>query len=262
MTAITFWGTSDSRGVPRLLCTCDVCIQRVPRNVRMRPSISVHTTEGPIQIDVSPDFRQQFLQFSSGEIPRNVLITHLHNDHIAGLGDFGDLCFWHHAPARIFSPEEMITGLQQKFAHLTPKRGIEMVATRELQLAEWQITFHQVQHGANGYSYAIRFTGRESTWTYMPDAFQVTDEQFKPLQHSDLLILGAAYWKEQAEPHRRSIYDVEEALAIKQRFGIRHMVLTHLSHDIDIPRYAERLPDGVMFAFDGLVIQLEALLKP
>lgn len=256
MSYIKFLGTSDSRGVPRLLCECAVCTGRVLKNVRMRPSIYVQMDEGQILIDASPDFRQQFLQFSNGQIPRNVLITHLHNDHVAGLGDFADLCFWSHSPACIFSPEEMIVGLRQKFAHLTPARAIEMRATSEVQLYGWRITFHKVNHGANGYSCAIRFANDEKVWIYMPDAFLVTEEQFAPLRDADLLIIGAAYWQEHAEPRYRSIYDVQEALVIKQRLRARRMILTHLSHDVDIPRYASQLPADVEFAFDGMEVHL------
>ncbi len=222
----------------------------------MRPSIYVQTNKGQILIDASPDFRQQFLQFSNGNIPQAVLITHLHNDHIAGLGDFADLCFWRRHPACIFSPEEMIAGLRRKFAHLTPARGIDMLATKQTQLYDWLVSFHPVQHGANGYSYAIRFSNSKMVWAYMPDAFQVTEEQFDALRDLDLLIMGAAYWKENAEPRQRSIYDVQEALVIKQTLSVKRLILTHLSHDIDVPRYAAALQENVAFAFDGMEIPL------
>jgi hypothetical protein len=68
---IKFLGTSDSQGVPRLFCECQVCLKRALKNIRMRPSLYMHTEDGHILIDVSPDFRQQFLQFSHLPIPRS-----------------------------------------------------------------------------------------------------------------------------------------------------------------------------------------------
>lgn len=150
----------------------------------------------------------------------------------------------------------MIAGLRQKFAHLTPARGIEMIAKREIQLHAWKITFHKVQHGANGYAYAIRFEGRDKVWASMPDAFQVTEHQFAALQGLDLLILGAAFWKEDVELHRRSIYDVQETLAIKHMLHVKHLIVTHMSHGVDVPLYTSQLPDNVEFACDGMEVNI------
>lgn len=133
-------------------------------------------------------------------------------------------------------------------------RGIEMLAVREAQLYGWNISFHKVQHGANGYSYALRFASEEKVWVYMPDAFQVSEEQFVPFRDLDLLILGAAPWQEEAEPHRRSIYDVQEALIIGRKLRAKRLLLTHMSHGVDILRHAEALPANVEFAFDGMEI--------
>lgn len=41
-------------------------------------------------MDVGPDFRNQFLNFANKQIPDYFLITHAHNDHIAGIGDLAE----------------------------------------------------------------------------------------------------------------------------------------------------------------------------
>lgn len=190
-------------------------------------------------------------------IPQTVLITHIHNDHIGGLGDFADLCFWQESRAKVISPPEMIEGLKRRFPYLGPARQIEFVAAIQTTLGAWQVSFHQVNHGVNGYAYAIRFQGPDSSWIYMPDAFQATSAQLAALHHVDLLIMGASEWDESSwSPSHRAIYDVQEALSMKQELNAKQIVLTHLSHNIDIPQHGTQLPPGVQFAVDGMELSL------
>jgi len=46
--SIQFWGTSDAQGVPRMMCTCQVCASNEKRNVRSRPNMLVMTVYGSI----------------------------------------------------------------------------------------------------------------------------------------------------------------------------------------------------------------------
>jgi phosphoribosyl 1,2-cyclic phosphate phosphodiesterase len=135
---------------------------------------------------------------------------------------------------------------------------MEFIATDEWQMEDWQVSFHKVNHGENGYSYGIRFQGKKEagTWAYMPDAFQLESQQFAPFRQLHLLIMGSAYWHEKTDPSRRSIYDVQEALALKEELGVENLVLTHLSHDIDVTMRRHELPAHTQFAFDGMQLSL------
>lgn len=52
------------------------------------------------------------------------------------------------------------------------------------------------------------------------------------------------------------MYDVQEALALKEELGIQKMVLTHLSRDLDVTVRRHELPEHVEFAFDGMQLPL------
>lgn len=86
---VTLLGTGDTTGTPTPGCGCETCEAAVTRGVE-RTRFSVHveseTTGESLLIDMSPDFRYQFLR-SDVALPDEVLITHVHFDHLDGLGN-------------------------------------------------------------------------------------------------------------------------------------------------------------------------------
>jgi phosphoribosyl 1,2-cyclic phosphate phosphodiesterase len=250
--AIQFLGTSDAQGVPRMLCKCVVCKSQA--NKRSRPSIFIHASKR-ILVDSSPDFRQQFLE-KNLSIPEYLCITHAHNDHIAGLGDLADLCFWNQSKLTIISPPDVINILQNRYPYLTPQRNIYFTDTQQIDIDDLQISFHYVNHGNNGHSYGIVFTNKDKKWAYVSDSIRMTAEQMKPFYSLKLLILGASHLDASNYPfqEKRSIYDVKEALQLRDQLRPNKLILTHMSHDIDITKNI--LPTGVWFAKDGMKVKI------
>lgn len=255
MPKLVFLGTSDAQGVPRMLCSCDVCKNAENKNIRKRPSAYVYSKRN-ILIDASPDLREQFLTYSI-PIPDFLLITHAHNDHIAGLGDFADLCFWNNRNVLVVSPEDVIEILKQRYPYLIKRKGLRFVSCTSLNTDDYSITFHKVNHGHNGYSYGIKFKGKNHTWAYVPDAIHMTEQQLEPFFNMDLLVLGSSYWSEAhvIDQYKRSIYDAQEAIEVKKITKTKKLILTHLSHDIDIPKHQKILPSNVEFAYDGMCLE-------
>jgi len=86
---ITLLGTGDTTGTPTPGCDCDTCRAARERGVE-RTRFSVHVRNGAtgesLLIDASPDFRQQFLR-EEISLPDEILVTHVHFDHLDGLGN-------------------------------------------------------------------------------------------------------------------------------------------------------------------------------
>ncbi len=86
---VTLLGTGDTTGTPTVGCACDTCELARERGIQ-RSRFSVHVqnerTAESILIDLSPDFRQQFLQWDV-PLPDAAVITHIHFDHLDGLGN-------------------------------------------------------------------------------------------------------------------------------------------------------------------------------
>ncbi|GAA0664733.1 MBL fold metallo-hydrolase [Natronoarchaeum mannanilyticum] len=86
---ITLLGTGDTTGTPTVGCDCDTCERSRQLGVE-RTRFSVHVrnerTGESLLIDASPDFRYQFLR-EGVDLPDAVLISHVHFDHLDGLGN-------------------------------------------------------------------------------------------------------------------------------------------------------------------------------
>jgi phosphoribosyl 1,2-cyclic phosphate phosphodiesterase len=86
---VTLLGTGDTTGTPTPNCECDTCTEARSRGVeRSRFSVHVHNerTGKSLLVDASPDLRQQFLD-RDVDLPDAVLVTHVHFDHLDGLGN-------------------------------------------------------------------------------------------------------------------------------------------------------------------------------
>ncbi|WP_224267902.1 MBL fold metallo-hydrolase [Haloprofundus salinisoli] len=86
---VTLLGTGDTTGTPTVGCDCDTCRTARERGVE-RSRFSVHVeneqTGESLLVDASPDFRSQFLSHDV-PLPDVMVITHIHFDHLDGLGN-------------------------------------------------------------------------------------------------------------------------------------------------------------------------------
>jgi len=105
---VTLLGTGDTTGTPTVGCECDTCqTARNPDETvreqareqgatiaagggveRSRFSIHIYNerTDQSLLVDFSPDFRRQFLR-EEVSLPDEAIITHVHFDHLDGLGN-------------------------------------------------------------------------------------------------------------------------------------------------------------------------------
>lgn len=86
---VTLLGTGDTTGTPTPGCDCATCAKAVDQGVeRTRFSVHIHddATGQSLLVDASPDLRQQFLR-EGVPLPDAAIISHIHFDHLDGLGN-------------------------------------------------------------------------------------------------------------------------------------------------------------------------------
>jgi phosphoribosyl 1,2-cyclic phosphate phosphodiesterase len=257
---LTFLGSSDSQGVPRWWCNCEVCLEaRVTKvNAQTRPSVLLELNGSKVLIDASPEFRLQASRENLFNL-ETVLITHAHNDHILGLGDVLDYLRWEGANTQIYAPESTLLQLEQRFAYVFKGKYASRFHSfpETLELYGWKVIAFEVPHGFNGTANAFKLERDGKTWVYCPDSIGLSDSLLKRhFQNLELLILGTSFWDESSADYTgRSVYDVLEALEVVKKIKPTKTVFTHLGHGVDA-RDGYKLPENVMLARDGLKLEL------
>ena len=250
---LTFLGTGTSTGVPFIGCECEVCTSADPRDNRLRVSILIEEAGKRILVDTSADFRQQALRHKISQLDA-VLVTHCHADHVFGMDDLRALNFRHgaigiYADRRawtdlrrifqyVFEPVHIGGGLPQLIPH-TIEPGAPFCFAENLQ-----VTPLTVIHGKLPVM-AYRF----NDFAYATDLSEIPPETMENLLDLDVLVLDCVRNK----PHPTH-FGLEQALAHIEKLRPKRAFLTHMNHEFLYARDSRRLPAGVEFAYDGLVI--------
>ncbi|WP_221088423.1 MBL fold metallo-hydrolase [Deinococcus aquaedulcis] len=257
---LTLLGTGDSKGVPRFWCACAVCTEARQTGINRRRRTATLLRVGPqtALLDAGPDTHAALAGLDRPLVPDMVLLSHAHNDHVLGLGDLLDYVRYAGGTLPVYAPASVIPALRERFGYAFRVRSPVQVWPEEgVMLGGVQIRAFAVPHGANGQSHAFRLDGRGWAAAVVTDAIDVPDEvAARWLVNLDLLVLGTSFADESGQPHAsRSVYDVREGLALPWARSARRVVLSHLSHGVDV-RGTALLPVGWRYAHDGLCLPL------
>lgn len=255
---LTILGCGTSTGVPIPACRCEVCTSSNPKNKRDRCSALLTLDSGEkILIDAGPDLRQQALRFEIDRIDA-VLFTHGHADHILGVEDLRGYNYVHRKPIPCYANKHTQAKLEQQFDYIfnpDPEyQGgalvkLEMNDIRPfepLELFGVEIEPFELLHGPND---VVGFKiGRIA---YATDCNFIPERSKDLLRNVDYLILDGLR-HEQHSTH----FSIGEAVAMAQELGAGQTYLTHMTHTIEYETENAKLPTGIEFCYDGLVIEL------
>ena len=258
MPTLTLLGTGTSTGVPIILCDCEVCSSRDPRDRRLRSSALLRTDDATILIDTSPDLREQMLAARPDRIDA-VVFTHAHADHTSGLDELRRFNIVQEEWIPVWATSETAAELRQRFGYafeetfpffggkpdltlheFTPDAPLEVMGEHLLPVP--------INHGR------LPIVGfRYGDAAYITDVKTIPAESRPLLQNLDVLVLTALRQREHP-----AHMNLAEALATIEELRPQRAYLTHVAHDLGL--YAEvapRLPENVILATDGLTIDLD-----
>lgn len=257
-TKLTFLGTGTSQGVPVIGCRCPVCQSTDERDHRLRTSAMVETDGRRFIIDAGPDFRQQMLREGVREITA-ILLTHKHKDHIGGIDDVRALNFVDYPeihPVHIYATPDTAACVRKDYDYafaINRYRGVPDIHLHEIDVTR-PFTVDGVEIvPISGRHSIFEITGyRIGAVAYLTDFKTIAPSEIEKLRGVKVLVVNALRF----EPHD-SHFSVAEALEVVAAVQPERAYLTHMSHDVGL--YAEaqlRLPEGVMFAYDGLTTEM------
>lgn len=183
-----------------------------------------------------------------------VLITHPHADHIFGLDDLRRFNIVQRMDMPIYGTTDTLDCIRSIFSYAfhnqtgggyKPRLSLNTI-NGMITIGTVSIMPVEAMHG-NGYVTGYRF----DTFAYITDVSDIPASSLKKLQGLDVLVLGALRYV----PHVKH-FSIEQALNIVEQIRPQKTYFTHMCHDIEHEEANGRLPAGVEFAFDGLVIEV------
>ncbi|MDH3998944.1 MAG: GPMC system MBL fold metallohydrolase [Desulfuromonadales bacterium] len=248
---LTILGAGTSTGVPVLGCDCAVCRSKEPLNQRTRCSVLLEWSDRKILVDTATDLRQQALREDIERID-SVLFTHAHADHLHGIDDLRAFNMTCGGSIPIYARSDVAERIRTLFRYIFSDEATPGYRPR-LELNVIDSTFElfgqmvipiPLLHGpgaSTGY--------RVGKLAYLTDCNAIPQRSVELLQGLDLLVIDALRFRA-----HDSHFSVSEAVQMAQQLGAKRTLLTHLSHDVDYPRHAPGLPEGIEFAYDGQVV--------
>lgn len=255
---VSILGSGSSGGVPVVGLGWGACDPKNPKNRRTRPCLLLETAGRRFLFDASPDLRAQLLGADVRHLD-GVLFTHAHADHLNGLDDLRGINRAMHAPLDVYCDAATLRAIEARFGYvLTPlPEGADRYYKPVLLAQEISaggafdaagVTFHAFDQD-HGFSRTLGF--RCGDFGYSTDLVDLPDAGFDALAGVHTWVVGCFTDR----PHMTHVH-VSRALAWIERVNPKQAILTHLGPDLDFDELSAMLPEGVMAAFDGMILDI------
>jgi len=252
---LTLLGTGTSQGVPVIGCTCPVCTSTDKKDKRLRTSALLTIGDLNIGIDIGPDFRQQMLRENIMHLEA-ILLTHAHNDHIAGMDDVRPFNFKYDRNMPIYATKDVQDNVRQRFPYIfdrnpypgAPRLELHTIShTESFTIKGHIITPIRVWHGQ------LPVLGfRIGDVTYLTDIKTIDPEELDKVRGTQVLVLGALHYSK-----HYSHLNFEEAIALANEIQAEKTYFIHMSHRVGpYAEVAADMPENIELGYDGLKIEV------
>jgi phosphoribosyl 1,2-cyclic phosphate phosphodiesterase len=227
---VTLLGTGDTTGTPTVGCGCGTCETAREEGIE-RSRFSVHIrnrrTDESILVDFSPDFRAQFAR-QTVPLPDAGVITHIHFDHVDGLGNAYRLferlpVYASSAPGMDGEPSVAAT-VTEKYAYLRPVEVIGVEPLVPQRVCGLEVTLVPVVHPpVQSYGVVIADPERDRRIAISGDtAYSIDAAAREAFRGADLFLADAIVPAALCERHPMGGAD-HTAGGTPRTFGTKHM---------------------------------------
>ncbi len=255
---ITLLGCGSSQGVPIIGNRWGDCDPNNTKNRRSRPSILVQDEKINILVDTSPDIRTQLLENDINTIDA-VLFTHVHYDHIGGIGELRTLSFLREKRIEVFGTAAVLNSLKENWNYLFDSNTTdhfrlykpaaepcEFSHGKNFRVGNISITPFSQDHGI------CETTGfRFGDFAYSTDVVELSDDSLAILEGIKVWIVDCL----RDDPHPTHAH-FDRTMGWIKRVKPEHAVLTHMNFQTDYEIMKSKCPKGVEPGYDGMVLNV------
>lgn len=250
---LTFLGTGTSQGIPVIGCSCKVCQSKDSKDKRFRTSALIRHLGSQFSIDCGPDFRFQMLRENVQNLDA-ILITHGHQDHVAGLDDIRPFNFMTDKDMEVYGEQVVLEDLKSRFGYIFQKNkypGSPGIDLKNIFPAE-KFTIHKTEiipvRAFHGNLPILGF--RIGAMAYLTDISSLPEESLPLLTQLKVLVISALHKRK-----HHSHLNLEQALQVATTIGATKTYFIHLSHSMGLHHeVSKELPPSIALAYDGLSV--------
>ena len=256
---VTLLGCGPSQGVPVIGDRWGECDPDNPKNRRSRPSVFVENRGVGVLVDTSPDIRNQLLDNDIRHVDA-VLYTHLHYDHVGGIGELRTLSYLAKRRVDVYGTDDVMAHLVEHWGYL-----FEAGKSDDMNLYRPVASAHDIAYGTpfdvggmeivafmqdHGICETAGF--RFGKFAYSTDVAMLDDAAFAALDGIELWIVDCL----REDPHPTHAH-LERTLEWIDRVKPRRAVFTHMNFQADYERFRSLCPPGVEPGYDGMVLEID-----
>ena len=227
---VTLLGTGDTTGTPTVGCECDTCQTARDRGIE-RSRFSVHVenerTDESILIDLSPDFRHQFLNHDV-DLPDAAIISHIHFDHIDGLGNayrlFDSLPVYAASEVDPQTGQSVADTIREKYHYLDTVTVHDVTPFEPVEICGLEVTLVPVDHPPLiCFGLVIEDPQTGARLSLSGDtSYDVPEQSRNRLRGPDLFLADGIVPASLCEYHPLGGTHIDDS-GIPQTFGTKHM---------------------------------------
>jgi len=229
---VTLLGTGDTTGTPTPGCDCGTCQRARETGVeRSRFSVHVHNdrTGESLLVDASPDLRSQFLTHDVA-LPDAAIITHIHFDHLDGLGNayrlFEDLPVSAADETDPETGESVAESVRSRYDYLDTVSVHPQSPFEPFRTCGFEVTLVPVDHPPL-VCYGLRIHDPETGATLAVSGdttYAVPDRSREVLSEPDLLLADGIVLSHHCEHHPYGGAHADDD-GVFRTFGTKHMTV-------------------------------------
>jgi phosphoribosyl 1,2-cyclic phosphate phosphodiesterase len=247
---VTLLGTGDTTGTPTIACDCDTCERARDPDTALRERLAdrgVDATDGversrfsvyvtndttgeSLLVDVSPDFRHQFLR-AGVPLPDAAVVTHVHFDHLDGLGNayrlLDDLPVHAADETDPVTDESVAEAIGSRYDYLDTVSVHPHTPSEPFEVAGFEVTLVPVTHPPL-LCYGLRIEEPDSGAVLAMSGdtcYEVPDRSREALSGADLALVEGLVHAEACKFHPKGGAHRDDE-GVPRTFGTKHMTLS------------------------------------